>query len=128
MNLVGATPVLLSHITPGSMYYFEFSVLVNDTLLITERIEYVTESGGTGRNFLEIIVVHAHIMHTPTESFQLGAREGVIIAITSVFLGCFTVHTIIILCQLKLTGKYTLILSQRSVSYYRCMMIHAYRW
>ncbi len=48
MNPVGTTPVLLSHITPGSMYYFEFSVLVNDTLLITERIEYVTESGGTG--------------------------------------------------------------------------------
>ncbi len=51
MNPVGKTPVLLSHITPGSMYYFELSVLVNDTLLITERIEYVTESGGTGRNF-----------------------------------------------------------------------------
>ncbi len=47
MNPVGTTPVLLSHITPGSMYYFELSVLVNDTLLITERIEYVTESGGT---------------------------------------------------------------------------------
>ncbi|XP_064406230.1 uncharacterized protein LOC135351193 isoform X3 [Halichondria panicea] len=81
MNPVGTTPVLLSHITPGSMYYFEFSVLVNDTLLIAERIEYVTESG---------------------ESFQLGGREGVIIAITSGFLGCSTVHTIIVMCQLKL--------------------------
>ncbi|XP_064406307.1 uncharacterized protein LOC135351259 isoform X2 [Halichondria panicea] len=81
MNPVGKTPVLLSHVTSGSMYYFEFSVLVNDTLLIAERIEYVTESG---------------------ELFQLGAREGVIIAITSVFLGCFTVHTMIVMCQLKL--------------------------
>ncbi len=51
MNPFGTTPVLLSHVTPGSMYYFEFSVLVNDTLLITERIEYVTESGGTGMKF-----------------------------------------------------------------------------
>ncbi len=52
MNPVGKTPVLLSHVTPGSMYYFEFSVLVNDTLLIAERIEYVTESGGIyGKEF-----------------------------------------------------------------------------
>ncbi len=51
MNPVGTTPVLLSRITPGSIYYFEFSVLVNDTLLITERIEYITESGGTGMKF-----------------------------------------------------------------------------
>ncbi|XP_064406250.1 uncharacterized protein LOC135351213 isoform X2 [Halichondria panicea] len=80
INPVGTIPVLLSRITPGAMYYFEFSVLVNDTLLITERIEYITESG---------------------ELFQLGAREGVIIAIASVFLGCFTVHTIIILCLNK---------------------------
>ncbi len=58
-----------------------------------------------------IIRVHAHflryILHTPTESFQLGGREGVIIAITSVFLGCSTVHTIIVMCQLKLNSKYT---------------------
>ena len=51
MNSVATTPVLLSRITPGTMYYFEFSVLVNDTLLITERIEYITESEGTGMKF-----------------------------------------------------------------------------
>ena len=54
--------------------------------------------------------MHAHflqyILHTPTESFQLGGREGVIIAITSGFLGCSTVHTIIVMCQLKLNSKY----------------------
>ncbi|XP_064406269.1 uncharacterized protein LOC135351235 [Halichondria panicea] len=84
-TLVGTAPVSLSLTTPGTMYYFEFSVLMNDTLLIVERIQYtITESG---------------------ESFQLGAREGVIIAITSVFLGCFTVHTtIMILCHLKFSS------------------------
>ncbi len=51
MNLVGTTPVLLSHITPGSMYYFEFSVLVNDALPSTLQNLEVWE--GT---FFEIIV------------------------------------------------------------------------
>ncbi len=48
MTPVGTTPVSLSHTTPvGTMYYFEFSVLVTDTLLITERMEYmITELGG----------------------------------------------------------------------------------
>ncbi len=41
------TPVSLSLTTLDTMYYFEFSVLMNDTLLIVERIEYmITESGG----------------------------------------------------------------------------------
>ncbi len=49
MTPVATTPVSLSHTTPvGTMYYFEFSVLVTDTLLITERMEYmITEPGGT---------------------------------------------------------------------------------
>ena len=48
MTPIGTTPVSLSHTTPvGTIYYFEFSVLVTDTLLITERMEYmITKSGG----------------------------------------------------------------------------------
>ncbi len=47
MTLVGTTPVSLSLTTPGTMYYFEFSVWVPGTLLIVERIEYmITETGG----------------------------------------------------------------------------------
>ena len=46
-TLVGITPVSLSLTTPGNMYYYEFSLLVNETLLIVERMEYMTtESGG----------------------------------------------------------------------------------
>ena len=52
-TLVGAAPVLLSHITPSNMYYFEFSVLMNETLLIVERMEYmITETGGIKCIFL----------------------------------------------------------------------------
>ena len=50
-TLVGTAPVSLSLTTPGTIYYFEFSVLMNDTLLIVEQIEYmITESGGTARD------------------------------------------------------------------------------
>ncbi|XP_064406194.1 uncharacterized protein LOC135351174 [Halichondria panicea] len=84
-TLVGAAPVLLSHITPSNMYYFEFSVLMNETLLIVERMEYmITETGGT-----------------PTELFQLNAGKNIIIATIMLFFGCFTVHTTAILCLLK---------------------------
>ncbi len=40
-TLVGTTPVSLSLTTPDTIYYFEFSVLMNETLLIVERIEYM---------------------------------------------------------------------------------------
>ncbi len=47
LTLVGTAPVSLSLTTPGTVYYFEFSVLMNDTLLIVERMEYmITGSGG----------------------------------------------------------------------------------
>ncbi len=46
-TLVGTAPVSLSLTTPDTVYYFEFSVLMNDTLLIVERMEYmITGSGG----------------------------------------------------------------------------------
>ena len=50
-TLVGTAPVSLSLTTPGTVYYFEFSVLMNDTLLIVERMKYmITESGGIARD------------------------------------------------------------------------------
>ncbi len=57
----------------------------------------------SARSCLIDVCMILYCTHAPTELFQLGAREGVIIAIASVFLGCFTVHTIIILC---LNSKY----------------------
>lgn len=38
------TPTTL-HVTPGSKLFLEFSMIVNDTLLIVERLEYNTTEG-----------------------------------------------------------------------------------
>ncbi len=46
-TLVGTAPAVSLSLTPGTIYYFEFSMLMNETLLIVERIEYmITRLGG----------------------------------------------------------------------------------
>ena len=83
MTPVGTTPVSLSHITPvGAMYYFEFSVLVTDTLLITERMEYIiTESGGMWMKFSYFNIlphtrVHVHFLYTYIYHAHLQNRSS----------------------------------------------------